>query len=97
MKNNNDFISEMKRISLKYGKCDIESCLKEIFYLKKLSEVDGEVFEMGRCEGHSDISASLRNILDPEDKNKWNIDGLLNEVKDNLNMIYAMKKELNKI
>jgi hypothetical protein len=46
----------------------------------KKSMVDGEVFNMGRSEGQADIAASLRHVLDPEDKKHWNLDGLLKEV-----------------
>jgi len=44
------------------------------------NKVDGEVFNMGRSEGQANIAASLSLILDPEDKNHWNIIGLLKEV-----------------
>lgn len=46
----------------------------------KSNEVDGEAYNMGRSEGQADIAASLSLILDPEDKNHWNIIGLLKEV-----------------
>jgi hypothetical protein len=42
--------------------------------------VDGEVYNMGRSMGQADIAASLRHILDPEDKNHWSIIGVLKEV-----------------
>lgn len=51
--------------------------------LRKESLIDGvdvEAYNMGRSEGQADIAASLRHILDPEDKNHWNIIGLLKEV-----------------
>lgn len=41
---------------------------------------DGPVYNRGRSEGHADVCASLRAILDPGDRNHWNIDGLLKEV-----------------
>ena len=44
------------------------------------NKVDGEVYNMGRAEGKADVSASLRHILDPDDINNWNLDGLLKEV-----------------
>lgn len=97
MTNTDDYISAMKIISLKYGQCDIASCLKEIFYLREQAEVDGPIYEMGRSEGRADIAAKLRKILDPGDKNKLNIDGLLKEVEDNSNLMLAMTKELNKL
>lgn len=97
MKNNNDFISEMKRISIKYGNCDIESCLKEISHLKEQAKVDGPTYEAGRLEGRADIAVKLRKILDPNDENKLNIDGLLEKVEDNSNLMLAMTKELNKL
>jgi hypothetical protein len=49
----------------------------------------------GRLEGHADIAARLRAILDPEHENHWNIDGLLEAVGDNAKMLEAMRKELN--
>jgi len=59
------------------------------------SAVDGPIYEAGRLEGHADIAARLRAILDPEDENHWNIDGVLKAVEDNAKMLEAMRKELN--
>ena len=42
---------------------------------------DGPAFNRGRSEGRSDVAAMLRKIVDPEDKNKWNLDGALAEVR----------------
>jgi len=54
-------------------------------------------FEQGRWEGYSDVSLKLREILDPGDENKWNLDGLLGAVKDNATMLRAMHRELNEL
>lgn len=43
-------------------------------------KVDGPVYNAGRSEGHADVAARLRAILDPEDTEHWNLDGLLAEV-----------------
>lgn len=59
------------------------------------ASVDGPVYNAGRLEGHADIAARLRAILDPEDRNKWNLDGLLKEADRNARMVEAMRKELN--
>lgn len=61
------------------------------------SAVDGPAYEAGRLEGHADIAARLRAILDPEDENHWNIDGVLEAVEDNAKMLGAMRKELNSL
>jgi hypothetical protein len=52
----------------------------ELRKVSLIDGVDGEAYNMGRSEGQADIAASLRHILDPEDKNHWNIIGLLKEV-----------------
>ena len=44
------------------------------------SKVDGPIYNAGRREGHADIAAKLREILDPADIEHWNLDGLLAEV-----------------
>jgi len=49
--------------------------------LKEKCKVDGEVYNLGREEGRSDIAVSLRKIVDPSDINHWNIDGTLKEVE----------------
>lgn len=46
-----------------------------------LKGTDGETYNRGRSEGLADVAVELRSILDPEDENKWNIDGVLNEVR----------------
>ena len=43
--------------------------------------VDGETYNAGRSEGHADIAAELRKIIDPEDKKHLNLTGLLKEVE----------------
>lgn len=62
-----------------------------------MSKVDGPVYNAGRAEGHADIAARLRAILDPEDESHWNIDGVLAAVEDNKKMLDAMHKELNEL
>jgi len=42
---------------------------------------DGQDYKAGRHEGHADVCAELRAILDPDDKHHWNKDGLLKEVE----------------
>lgn len=42
--------------------------------------VDGETYNAGRLEGHADVCADLRAIIDPDDVNRWNYDGLLREI-----------------
>jgi hypothetical protein len=54
---------------------------KELAKETKRCSVDGEVYNAGRSEGRADVCASLRSILDPDDKNHWNLDGLLIEVE----------------
>jgi len=44
------------------------------------NSVDGPIYNAGRFEGRADMCAKLRTILDTEDKNHWNQDGLLKEV-----------------
>lgn len=44
-------------------------------------DTDGEAYNAGRSEGHADVAAELRKILDPDDKNHWNLDGVLKEVE----------------
>jgi len=44
-------------------------------------DIDGETYNAGRSEGHADVAAELRKILDPDDKNHWNLDGVLKEVE----------------
>lgn len=35
----------------------------------------------GRFEGQADVKVAVRQIVDPEDKNHWNLDGVLKEVQ----------------
>jgi hypothetical protein len=42
---------------------------------------DGEQFNQGRWEGRGDVAVALRKEVDPEDKNHWNIEGTLGEVR----------------
>lgn len=51
--------------------------LKERDELREQVRVDGPAFNQGRAEGKSDVAAELRRILDPEDKEHLNLDGLL--------------------
>lgn len=44
-------------------------------------DTDSETYNAGRSEGHADVAAELRKILDPDDKNHWNLDGVLKEVE----------------
>lgn len=48
---------------------------------KRLTAVDGPVYNRGRTQGQMDVAAELREILDPEDKNKLNLNGSLAEVR----------------
>lgn len=41
---------------------------------------DDPSYDAGRLEGHADMCAELRRIIDPHDENKWNKKGLLKEV-----------------
>lgn len=49
--------------------------------LAKAMGVDSPVYNQGRCEGHADVHAELRKILDPFDRNHWNAEGVINEVR----------------
>ena len=59
----------------------LNELLDEVARLRALSKVDGPVFNAGRAEGQSDIKARLRKIVDPEDQNHWDIDGVMSEVE----------------
>lgn len=59
----------------------IDELLDEVRHLRTEAATDGPVYERGRWEGRADVAARLREILDPEDKNKWTLDGCLKEVK----------------
>jgi hypothetical protein len=43
--------------------------------------IDGEVYNRGRSEGHADIAAKLRAIIDPKDQRHLNLDGILKEIE----------------
>lgn len=43
--------------------------------------VDGPAYNAGRAEGRADLCAAIRAIIDPADTNRWNRDGLLEEVR----------------
>jgi len=47
----------------------------------KPQRTDGPIYNSGRHEGRADMCAELRRILDPEDTNHWNGDGLLARVR----------------
>jgi hypothetical protein len=49
--------------------------------LSSQEATDGEVYNRGRSEGHADIAAKLRAIIDPEDQRHLNLTGLLKEVE----------------
>jgi len=53
---------------------------KKITEQERKEGTDGPVYNAGRSEGHADVCAELRKIIDPKDKNHWNKDGLLKEV-----------------
>jgi len=59
----------------------LKKLLKEVDLLREKSKVDGEIFNLGRSEGHSDIKVKFRKLVDPEDKNHFNIEGVLKEVE----------------
>lgn len=44
------------------------------------AKVDGKAYQDGRLEGHADVAARLRAILDPHDEQHLTIDGLVEEV-----------------
>lgn len=69
----------------------------EVDGVRQEAAVDGPLYQAGRLEGHADIAARLRAILDPEDVHHWNIDGVLKAVEDNAKMLEAMRKELNAV
>lgn len=43
---------------------------------------DSETYNAGRSEGNADVAAEIRKIIDPEDKNHFNLQGALKEVED---------------
>lgn len=45
-------------------------------------QTDGEAYNAGRSEGHADVAAELRRIIDPEDKKRLNLTGVLKEVEN---------------
>jgi hypothetical protein len=53
---------------------------KKITEQERKEGTDGPVYNAGRSEGHADVCAELRKIIDPKGKNHWNKDGLLKEV-----------------
>lgn len=53
---------------------------REIKELTEQAKTDGPVYNAGRAEGHADIAAKLRAIIDPTDEMHLNIDGLLDIV-----------------
>jgi hypothetical protein len=58
----------------------VRSLANQLAEYLDLTKVDGEVYNLGRAEGASDVAAMLRSILDPSDEQKLNLDGLLNLV-----------------
>ena len=60
--------------------------------LQERARVDGVTYNSGRLEGHSDMCVNLRAILDPEDTEYWNGDGLLARVE----ALQAQVKEAQK-
>ncbi len=66
-------------------------------YLKSkdltIFEDDNAIFQAGKAEGHADIAVELRKIVDRDDKNHWNIDGTLKEVK----RLVSLKENLSKL
>lgn len=46
-----------------------------------MESADGPVFNQGRHEEWADVCAKLRAIIDADDAQHWNMDGLLNEVQ----------------
>lgn len=63
----------------------VEQLLKELDYFREKSKVDGEIYNLGRSEGRDDVKVLVRKIVDPEDKNRLNIDGVLKEVSSLVN------------
>ena len=63
----------------------VKELLEEIDLLREKCKVDGEIFNLGRSEGHSDIKVKFRKLVDPEDKNHFNLEGVLKEVEHLVN------------
>lgn len=72
--------SEGNQRALEWAWSALDWTQQELRKNRKSNGVDGEAYNMGRAEGQADVTASLRHILDPEDKNHWNLVGLLKEV-----------------
>ncbi len=53
----------------------------EVQNLKEKSKIDGEIYNLGRSEGQCDTATQIRKIVDPEDKNQWNLNGVIKEVQ----------------
>jgi hypothetical protein len=47
-----------------------------------LSKTDGPVFNSGRSEGQSDVKVMVRKIVDPDDSENLDLDGVLKKVQD---------------
>lgn len=67
-------------ISYSSQPCPLCACYKEIAELEKQTAVDGPIYNAGRREGHADMCAALRAILDPQDKEHWDENGILKEI-----------------
>jgi chromosome segregation ATPase len=57
-----------------------EELLGKVRQVLESAQVDGSIYNAGRCEGRADVAAQLRTLLDHGDANHWNLDGLLGEV-----------------
>lgn len=60
----------------------IDSLLKELDHLRSISKIDGEVYNLGRLEGRADIVVLIRKIIDPNDENHFNLDGLIKKLEN---------------
>lgn len=87
-------VSDENQSSARYvSNAHVKKLLQEIDALrydlnKKLSypvttyiSTDSETYNAGRAEGNADVKVEIRKIIDPEDKKRLNITGVLKEVE----------------
>lgn len=55
------------------------------------NKTDSLTYNAGRLEGHADICAKLRRIIDPLDEERLNLDGIL----DKIELLYLNSKSNN--
>lgn len=73
------------------GETDAEAARLRVY-----ATIDGPVFEQGRSEGRADVATMIREVIDPDDTDKLNLDGLIDRVRGMSVRIASLVEDLSR-